>query len=50
MNGAQDLFAVVDVDVTEYRKTEQTHRFLPVHQKNKPRFSLAFDQGDHALA
>jgi len=34
MDGAQNFFAVVDIDVTEYRKSEQAHRFLPVYEKH----------------
>src|SRR5436190_665909 len=50
VNGSKYLFAIVDVNVTEYRKAEQAHRLLPVHEKNEARFSFALDQSDHALA
>ena len=33
MNSPQNLFAIVDVDVAEYWKAKQAHRFLPVHEK-----------------
>ena len=50
MNGAQNLFAVVNVNVTEYREAQQAHRFLSVHQKDEARFSFALDQTNHAFA
>src|ERR1700675_684275 len=41
LDGAQNVFGIVNVDVTRYWKTEEPHGLLPVHQQDHPRFSLA---------
>src|SRR5437667_151136 len=49
MNGADHLLAVVDVDVTEQRKAQQTHRLLPVDEQNHARFPFTLNNGDQPL-
>src|SRR5437868_856371 len=53
LDGAQNLFGIVDVDITCDRKTEEPHGLLPVHQQDNPRFSLTLDlrnlAGSHRL-
>src|ERR1700736_5207627 len=45
MNGADHLLAVVDVDVTEQRKAQQTHRLLPVDEQDHAGFPFSLNKG-----
>src|SRR6202045_4338745 len=48
LNGAQNLFGIIDVDVARDGKSEEPHGLLPMHQQDHPRFSLAFEFRDLA--
>src|SRR5207253_6838463 len=43
MNRTNQVFAIVDIDVTEDRKPEETHRFLAMNKQNHARFPVALD-------
>ncbi len=48
LDGAQNLFGIVDVDIACDGKPEEPHRLLPMHQQDHSRFSLAFEFRDLA--
>ena len=50
VDGAQHFLRVVHVDIAKYRKAEEAHRLLPVHQQDDAGVPLALDLGDEPLA
>jgi hypothetical protein len=50
LDGAENVFGIIDVDVAHYRKAEQPHRLLPVHEQDHARVSLTFELRDLARA
>src|ERR1700730_2895283 len=50
VNGSEDLFRVIHIDVPENRKAEDAHGFLTVHEENHSRVALPFEFGDETLA
>src|SRR5260221_11072779 len=49
MDGAQDFFGIIHIDVAKNWKTQKTHALLAVHEKNDPGVSLALEPRDEPL-
>jgi hypothetical protein len=49
MNGPQDLFRIIHIDVPKNGESQDAHGFLTVHEEYHPGFPLALDPGDQAL-
>src|SRR5438094_4214194 len=49
MNGSQERFGVVHINVAIDRESQKAHGFLPVHEQNHARVPAALEPGDHAL-
>jgi hypothetical protein len=50
VNGAENLFGVIDIDVAHEREPQEPHRFLPVHEQDDPRVTLSLQLRDFARA
>lgn len=42
LDGPENLFGIIDIDVASHREAEESHGFLPVHEQDHPRLSLVF--------
>jgi hypothetical protein len=49
VDGPQDFFGIVDVNVPKDREAQDAHGFLAVHKENDPRVPLALDPREQAL-
>ena len=49
MNGPENLFRVIDIDIAENGDTQKTHGFLAMHQENDPGAAQFFQAGDQSL-
>src|ERR1700730_5723869 len=49
MNGPQDLFRIIHIDVPKSGESQDAHGFLTVHEENDAGLPLSFDPGDQAL-
>ena len=50
LDRSQQLFGIIDVDVTHERKSQKPHGFLPVHEQNHTGVSLLFQLANLACA
>ena len=49
VDGAQEFFRIVHVDVAKHREPQETHCLLAVDQQDDPRAALTFDLADEPL-
>jgi hypothetical protein len=42
LNGTDNFLAVVDINIAYQRKSQQTHRLLPINEQNDARVSFTF--------